>query len=54
MLTSNLLHILSTDYLAGDEVLVRLSDGTTAVFELDELEKLRPHRKEIVHDRKRA
>lgn len=54
MSTTNLLHIVTTDYLAEDEVLVRFSDGTTAVFEMDELEKLRPRRKEIVEDRKIA
>ena len=54
MSTIGLLHILTTDYLAGGEVLVRFSDGTTAVFEMDELENLRPRRKEIVFDRKIA
>jgi len=39
------LHIISTSFLEGTEVLVRFSDGTAAVFEAEELEKLRPTRK---------
>ena len=35
-------HILTTKFLEGDEVLVQFSDGTAAVFEAEELEKLRP------------
>ncbi len=54
MSTMRLLHIVSTDYLAEDEMLVRFSDGSTAVFEGAELEKLRPRRKEIVEERKTA
>ena len=54
MSTTGLLHILSTDHLTEDEVLVRFSDGSTAVFESAELEKLRPRRKEIVPERKIA
>ena len=47
MSTSRVLHILTTDQLNEGEILARLSDGTTAVFESSELEKLRPRRKEI-------
>jgi len=54
MSTTKLLHILTTDRLDGDEVLVQFSDGTTAVFESSELEKLRPRRKEITEERKIA
>jgi len=54
MPTATLLHILTTVYLAEDEVLVRFSDGTTAIYEMDELEKLRPRPKQIVHERKIA
>lgn len=36
------LHILSTKFLDGSEVLVHFSDGTAAIFEAEELEKLRP------------
>jgi hypothetical protein len=54
MSTTNVLHILTTDQLDEGEVLVRFSDGTTAVFEGAELEKLRPRRKEISAERKIA
>jgi hypothetical protein len=36
------LHIIATSFLDGDEVLVRFSDGTGAIYEAEELEKLRP------------
>jgi hypothetical protein len=36
------LHIITTSFLDGDEVLVNFSDGTAAIFEAEELEKLRP------------
>lgn len=42
-----LLHILATSALAGDEVLVHFSDGSSAVYEMEELEKLRPTPKKI-------
>ena len=35
-------HILTTKFLEGNEVLVHFSDGTAAIFEAEELEKLRP------------
>ena len=54
MPTRTLLHIVSTNYLANDEVMVRFSDGTTEIFESAELENLRPRRKEIIHERKIA
>ncbi len=54
MSTTKLLHILTTDQLGEDDVLVRFSDGTTAVFESAELEKLRPRRKEMPAERKIA
>jgi hypothetical protein len=41
-----LLHIVNTDF-RDDEVLVRFSDGTSAVYDAEELEKLRPRRKYI-------
>ena len=47
MSTTKLLHILTTAPLDDDDILVRFSDGTTAVYESSELEKLRPRRKEI-------
>jgi len=54
MSAMKLLHILTTDRLDEDEVLVRFSDGTTAVFESAELEKLRPRRKEGMEERRIA
>jgi hypothetical protein len=45
MKVRKLLHILATDSLGEREVLVRFSDGTTAVYEREELEKLRPRSK---------
>jgi hypothetical protein len=39
------LHIITTTFLEGNEVLVRFSDGTAAIYEAEELEKLRPTRK---------
>ena len=36
------LHIVATDSLPGDEVLVRFSDGSAAIYAAEELEKLRP------------
>ncbi len=54
MSATKLLHILSTDVLDEDEVLVRFSDGTTAVYESAEFEKLRPRRKEVFDERRIA
>lgn len=36
------LHIVTTRFLEGNEVFVRFSDGTAAIYEAEELEKLRP------------
>ena len=41
-------HILSTRFLDGNEVLVQFSDGTAAIFEAEELEKLRPKPKQVL------
>jgi len=46
------LHIVHTSFLEGDEVLVRFSDGSAAIYEMDELEKLRPAPKEILDERR--
>ncbi len=54
MSAMKLLHILTTDRLDENEVLVRFADGTTAVYESAELEKLRPKRKEITEERRIA
>jgi hypothetical protein len=46
------LHIVQTSFLDGNEVLVRFSDGTAAIYEAEELEKLRPSPKQMVEDRR--
>lgn len=43
------LHIISTSFLEDGEVLVRFADGTAAIYEAEELEKLRPAPKHILH-----
>jgi len=45
MPTRKALHIVETSFLDGNEVLVGFSDGTAAIYEAEELEKLRPVRK---------
>jgi hypothetical protein len=42
------LHIVTTSFLEGNEVLVSFSDGTSAIYEAEELEKLRPKPKQIL------
>jgi hypothetical protein len=42
------LHIVSTTFLDGNDVLVGFSDGTTAIYEAEELEKLRPSPKQTL------
>lgn len=44
------LHIIATDPLQGNEVLVRFSDGSAAIYEAEELEKLRPTPKQMLPD----
>ncbi len=39
---SSLFHILSTSTLEGSEMLVTFADGSSAVYDAEELEKLRP------------
>jgi hypothetical protein len=41
-------HIVTTKFLEGNEVLVQFSDGTAAIFEAEELEKLRPTPKRML------
>lgn len=48
------LHILTTSLLGGSEVLVNFSDGTTAIYEAEELEKLRPAPKRTLQGRPAA
>jgi hypothetical protein len=45
--SSGLRHIISTSPLAGSEVLVNFADGSSAIYEMEELEKLRPTAKKI-------
>jgi hypothetical protein len=42
------LHIIQTDFLDGNDVMLYFSDGTAAIYEAEELEKLRPVPKQIV------
>lgn len=42
------LHIVTTSFLEGNEVLVGYSDGSSAIFEAEELEKLRPVPKQVL------
>ena len=44
------LHIITTRFLEGNEVFVRFSDGTAAIYEVEELEKLRPKPKHTLAD----
>jgi hypothetical protein len=39
---------MTTKFLEGNEVLVHFSDGTAAIFEAEELEKLRPTPKRML------
>ena len=48
MSTRKPLHIITTSFLEGNEVLVCFSDGTAAIFEAEELEKLRPAPKQVL------
>jgi hypothetical protein len=36
------LHIIATDFLQDNDVMVHFSDGSSALYEAEELEKLRP------------
>ena len=45
--SGRLLHILSTSLLSDDDVLVYFADGSSAIYEMEELEKLRPIAKKI-------
>jgi hypothetical protein len=50
MSTRKPLHIITTSFLDGNEVLVGFSDGTSAIYAEEELEKLRPVAKFIAPD----
>lgn len=42
------LHIVDTERLDGEDMLVRFSDGSSAIYEAEELEKLRPVPKQML------
>jgi hypothetical protein len=44
----SLFHILSTSALEGSEMLVTFADGSSAVYDAEELEKLRPTPKRVM------
>lgn len=44
----SLFHILSTSTLEGSEMLVTFADGSSAVYDAEELEKLRPIPKRVM------
>jgi hypothetical protein len=46
--TRRTLHIIDTIFMDDNEVLVHFSDGTGAIYEAEELEKLRPAPKYMV------
>jgi hypothetical protein len=52
MPASRILHIIATDSYRDGEIIVRLADGTSAVFASEELEKLRPRQKDMMDDRR--
>ena len=47
MAATRLLHILKTAFVGEGEVLVQFSDGSTAIYDGEELEKLRPRQKDM-------
>ncbi len=47
MPATRLLHIVHTDHVRDGETLVKFADGTSAIYETEELEKLRPRRKQV-------
>ena len=42
------LHIIQTDFLDGNDVMLHFSDGTAAIYEAEELEKQRPAPKQVI------
>jgi len=44
----SLFHILSTSALEDSEMLVTFADGSSAVYDAEELEKLRPTPKRVI------
>ncbi len=54
MPASRVLHIVATDSYRDGEIVVRFADGTTAIYQSEELEKLRPRRKDMTEERRIA
>jgi hypothetical protein len=52
MPAGRVLHIIATDFSRDGEVVARFADGTFAVFQSEELEKLRPRRKDSGDERR--
>ena len=50
MSTRKPLHIITTSFLDDNEVLLCFSDGTAAIYEAEELEKLRPAPKQKLQE----
>jgi len=48
MVARKTLHIISTNFLECGDVLVNFSDGSSALYEAEELEKLRPTPKQTM------
>lgn len=48
MVARKTLHIISTSFLECGDVLVNFSDGSSAIYEAEELEKLRPRPKQTM------
>ena len=48
MVARKALHIISTSFLECGDVLVNFSDGSSAIYEAEELEKLRPTPKQTI------
>jgi hypothetical protein len=54
MPASRVLHIVDTDNHQDDEIVVRFADGSSAIYHSEELEKLRPRRKDATEERRIA
>lgn len=54
MPASRILHIVATDNYRDGEIVVRFADGTSAIYLSEELEKLRPRRKDLSDERRIA
>jgi hypothetical protein len=54
MPASRILHIVATDSYREGEIVVRFADGTSAIYQSEELEKLRLRRKDVTEERRIA